>query len=42
MRRAIFIVFKASASEKRNLKASVKEKKDRFLNKNSNLRASIQ
>ena len=35
-----FIVFKVTAIEKTNTKARVKEKKNRFLNQNSNLRAS--
>jgi hypothetical protein len=41
MRRANFIVLKASAIEKTNVKASVKEKRSKYLNQNSNLRASV-
>ena len=37
---ANFIVLKDSAIEKTNVKASVKEKRSRYLNQNSNLRAS--
>jgi hypothetical protein len=39
---ANFIVLKASAIGKTNVKASVKEKRSRYLNQNSNLRASYQ
>ena len=41
MKLAIFVVFKASAIENTNVKARVKEKRNRFLNQNSNLRASV-
>jgi len=42
MKLAIFVVFKASAIENTNVKARVKEKRNRFLNQNSNLRASVK
>jgi len=42
MKLAIFVVFKASAIENTNVKARVKEKRNRFLNQNSNLRASLE